>query len=125
MKRYVDGVFMLTHWEMCVCNGLKRRDAWEDRAAATAWYGGKWCTCCKVWKKVADFRTRRGAMDGLASRCRTCERAAIVTWESLHPEKVKAYQKTYREKYRDEINRRKRERRQEVKLALIGGETHD
>lgn len=36
--------------------------------------GTKWCSMCKQYLRLAEFRPCDGANDGLTERCRGCER---------------------------------------------------
>ena len=45
----------------------------------------KRCSSCKDLKPEGDFYARQASRDGLASRCKACDKLANAEWRAAHP----------------------------------------
>lgn len=61
----------------------------------------KYCTMCEEWKSVSDFYANKRNYDDLDRRCKSCKsvgkNASTKAWRERNKERVRAYNKKYRE----------------------------
>lgn len=94
----------------------------------------KKCTLCNETKNVSNFHRYKRSKDGYRTRCKDCrkkkyelnseyERNRVREYYLKNKEKVKEYQKTYRQNNRDKVNARgrlyKRIRRRSDEVYLV------
>ena len=65
----------------------------------------KICTCCKTEKPFCDFSKDSKGRDGLRSRCKTCDVAAVMRRREENLQSHREKQKAWREKSQDHIKK--------------------
>ena len=53
----------------------------------------KTCTKCKETKATTEFQKNKNHKDGLQYRCKSCQNAAVATYEEADPDRTKAQRK--------------------------------
>ena len=69
---------------------------------------GKFCTGCGMFKLYSEFHKHNQTKDGYRSRCKMCRVSETKEYQVSHQEHIKMYRKLYREKNREEINKKDR-----------------
>lgn len=83
---------------------------------------GKGCPGCGVFKDFGAFNKRKTAIDGLRSRCRSCENSDNAKWRSENQAARTAYLKAYRVKTKEHRSRTAKEwRDKNLERALATG----
>lgn len=72
----------------------------------------KLCRMCGLLKARTEFGRLTSSKDGLASRCRECDRAFHVSWRKAAPEKSRAKQLRHYYRHRVRLLAKQAERRQ-------------
>jgi len=94
----------------------------------------KICSKCLVEKSGDDFVLCRREKDGLSNTCKQCQKEnrkknkeastlRVLTWQRNNPEKLKAKQKRYQDKHKEQIRDlvRARTNRRRTRLTQAGG----
>jgi hypothetical protein len=63
-------------------------------------HAGKWCTRCRQWLPLDDFRPNELLRGGLDSWCRRCHRERTQQWRNENREYLERYNAKRREEYR-------------------------
>lgn len=72
--------------------------------------GKKRCSKCGKIKPIAQYYSNTRSKDGFYSRCKSCHDLVVRAWESKNPDKKAEINRASKERNREDIRTRKRER---------------